>query len=66
MLYATLGMGRFPNHGNRIPRISDGRFNPARDSGVVGISDTNSATLPLVPPLTMLVLPLGMAGRLLV
>ena len=37
MLYATLGMGPFPDHGNRIPRISDGRFNPARDSGDIGI-----------------------------
>ena len=31
-------MGNFPDHGNRIPQISDGRFNPVSDEGEIGIS----------------------------
>lgn len=35
--YVTAGLGPFPNHLPLIPRLSDGRFNPARDSGNIGI-----------------------------
>lgn len=38
MFYATPGSGSFPNHKNLIPRISDGRFNPVRDEGDIGIN----------------------------
>ena len=34
----VIGLGSFPTHGNRIPLISDGRFNPASSSGDIDIS----------------------------